>query len=254
MSLVSEIKSRGIKSIAVPPLGCGLGGLEWSDVRPLIVAALEALPNLDAVLFEPGGVPAAREMARTAKVPSMTEGRAALIGLMDRYLAGLMEPFVTLIELQKLMYFMQADGQPLRLAYKKHHYGPYADNLRHVLSTVEGHMLTGHADGGDDPEKQIELIPSAVPAAMEFLQAHPTTKARFDRVVDLVDGFETPFGMELLATVHWVAHHEGATSADQAIERVRAWNSRKAMFKPEQVRIAWDVLEAKGWLDARVSN
>jgi O-acetyl-ADP-ribose deacetylase (regulator of RNase III) len=247
-ALVADIKRLGIKTIAVPPLGCGLGGLNWADVRPLIVTALESIPGLEAHIYEPGGVPAAKEMKATVKIPPMTVGRAALVGLMHRYLTGLMEPFVSLLELHKLMYFLQVDGEPLKLTYRKHIYGPYAENLRHVLSAVEGHLLTGYADGGDAPDKQLELIPAAVPKALAFLDAHPAAKARFDRVVDLVEGFETPFGMELLATVHWVVAHEGATSADQAITRIKAWNSRKAMFKPEQVRIAWDVLDSKGWL------
>jgi hypothetical protein len=54
--------------------------------------------------------------------------------------------------------------------------------------------------------------------------------------------------MELLATVHWVTAQEGAATADRAIDRIKAWNTRKAMFKPEQVHIAWDVLETKGWI------
>ena len=63
----------------------------------------------------------------------MTTGRAALVVLLHRYLGGLMDPFVTLLEVHKLMYFMQEAGEPLRLHYAKAPYGPYADNLRHVL-------------------------------------------------------------------------------------------------------------------------
>src|SRR5258708_28155490 len=56
-ALVSEIEKRRIRSIAVPPLGCGLGGLNWSEVRPKIVNALEKLPDVRVVLFEPSGAP-----------------------------------------------------------------------------------------------------------------------------------------------------------------------------------------------------
>jgi O-acetyl-ADP-ribose deacetylase (regulator of RNase III) len=55
-ALVDEVKRRGIKSIAIPPLGCGLGGLDWNDVRPLIECAFEALPEVRTVVFEPNGV------------------------------------------------------------------------------------------------------------------------------------------------------------------------------------------------------
>ncbi len=80
----------------------------------------------------------------------MTPGRAALVGLMHRYLGGLLDPFVTLLEVHKLMYFMQEAGEPLA-SYQKAPYGPYAENLRHVLRAVEGHFVSGYADGGDAP-------------------------------------------------------------------------------------------------------
>jgi hypothetical protein len=132
----------------------------------------------------------------------MTSGRAALIGLMDRYLAGLMDPFVTLLEVHKLTYFMQEAGEPLRLRYVEGFYGPYAENLRHVLRAIEGYFVSGYADGGDRPDKQLQLVPGAVRDARAFLEDHPQVRARFDRVTGLVEGFETPFGLELLSTVH----------------------------------------------------
>ena len=182
------------------------------------------------------------------QAPRMTIGRAALLGLMNRYLAALMDPFVSMLEIHKLMYFMQESGEELKLRYDKGLYGPYADNLRHVLSLIEGHFIQGYADAENDPEKQIELIPGAVKKAEAFLSHYPDTREHFNRVVDLVEGFETPFGMELLSTVHWVAVREGAGTFDQAIEKTRAWNPRKQMFEAAQIRIAWDVLQRKGWL------
>ena len=147
----------------------------------------------------------------------MTEGRAALVGLMQRYLAGLMDPFISLLEVHKLLYFMQEAGESsLRLRYVKAPYGPYAENLRHLLMSVEGHLTFGYTDGIDDPEKQLELVPGAVADANQFLAGHPNAQRRFERVADLVKGFETPFGLELLSTVHWVSTQEGATTSDKA--------------------------------------
>jgi O-acetyl-ADP-ribose deacetylase (regulator of RNase III) len=200
-----EIRSRKIRSIAIPPLGSGLGGLDWADVRPRIEAALTDIEELEAIIFEPNSAPIATQ---SREVPKMTPGRAALVVLMHRYLGGLMDPFVTLLEVHKLMYFMQEGGEPLRLQYAKALYGPYAENLRHVLHAVEGHLISGYADGGDAPDKQIELVPGAVKEAEAFLNDRPETVGRFDRVGKLVEGFETPFGLELLATVHWVAVRE----------------------------------------------
>lgn len=246
-ALAEEIQSRGIRSIAIPPLGSGLGGLNWNDVRPRIVAALEGLGDVEVIVYEPNAAPA-KTMSR--EVPKMTTGRAALVVLMHRYLSGLLDPFVTLIELQKLMYFMQEAGEPLRLNYIKHHYGPYADNLRHVLTKVEGHLLSGYHDGGDAPTKQLELVPGAVKEADAFLDADAETRQRFARVGDLVAGFETPFGLELLATVHWVASREQPMDFEELLSKVYAWNDRKRQFTSRQVEIALTALQQKGWLGA----
>lgn len=248
-ALVDEIRERDIRSIAIPPLGAGLGGLDWADVRPLIVAAMAPLEDVRVLVFEPMTAPVP---TRSRDIPAITPGRAALVVLVNRYLSGLLDPFVTLIELQKLMYFMQEAGQPLRLNYVKHHYGPYADNLRHVLVKIEGHMVSGYHDGGDAPDKQLELVPGAVKDAEAFLADDLETKQRFDRVGNLVEGFETPFGLELLATVHWVATREEARSSDEVRARVYAWNERKKQFSPRQIEIALAALGSKGWLSATV--
>ncbi|MDR5173008.1 macro domain-containing protein, partial [Methylobacillus flagellatus] len=154
-ALVTEIRNRGIRSIAIPPLGSGLGGLSWADVRPRIEAALRGINDLDVTVFEPNTAPIT---TRSREVPNMSPGRAALVVLIHRYLGGLMDPFVTLLEIHKLMYFMQEAGEPLRLKYAKAPYGPYAENLRHVLNAIEGHLVSGYADGGDAPDKQVELV------------------------------------------------------------------------------------------------
>jgi O-acetyl-ADP-ribose deacetylase (regulator of RNase III) len=247
-ALVGEIKKLGIRSIAIPPLGSGLGGLPWAEVRARIEAALTGQDGIEVIVYEPNGAPDARTMARTKDVPKMTPGRAALVVLIDRYLGGLLDPFVTLLEVHKLMYFMQEAGQPLRLKYTKAPYGPYAENLRHVLNAVEGHLVSGYADGGDTPDKQIELVPGAVDEAQAFLKDNQDTKARFESVANLVEGFESPFGLELLSTVHWVATREGVQTAQDLIGNVYAWNERKKRFSQRQIGLAFDVLREKGWL------
>ncbi len=248
VALVELVRQHHIRSIAIPPLGCGLGGLAWNEVRTRIEQAFAELENVQVLVFEPKGSPAAETMAKEKRTPNMTVGRAALLGLMRRYLGALMDPFVSLLEIHKLMYFMQAAGEPLKLKYTKAPYGPYAANLRHVLSHIEGHFITGYGDAEDAPDKQIELKPNSAKKAEEFLQAHPVTRERFDRVVELIGGFETPYGMELLSTVHWIANQEGAGSSEEAVAKTYAWNDRKQMFRPEHIRKAWDILRQKGWL------
>ncbi len=248
-ALLEEVRNRGIKSIAVPPLGCGLGGLDWKTVRPRIIKAFEEFPEVRVVLFEPSGAPSPEEMVKEKRVPEMTVGRAVLIELMSRYLAAVMDPFITLLEIHKLMYFMQEAGQDLRLKYEKATYGPYAKNLRHVLSLVEGHFITGYGDAEDDPERPIELIPGVTDAASRFIASHADTQVRFERVAKLIHGFETPYGMELLATVHWVCTRESAKTPEDVIERTYAWNERKKSFDRREISLARDVLGTQGWLD-----
>ena len=246
-ALVAEIRARDITSIAIPPLGAGLGGLAWTDVRPIIENALADLPNVRAVLYEPGGH---SEQQVIGSPPKMTAGRAALVGLMQRYLAGMMNTSISLLEIHKLMYFLQVAGEPLKLQYKKGPYGPYAENLRHVLKAVNGHLIDGYTAEGDAPSEQVILMPGAVERAEAFLAEHTDTSQRFDRVGELVDGFETPFGLELLATAHWVATKEHARTNQAITDAFYAWNPRKAQFSHEQITIAVGHLRAGAWIDA----
>lgn len=93
--LVAVIRDNGIRSVAVPPLGAGLGGLDWSDARPRIATALSILDDVSVSVYEPSATPVAASVAMNTKRPTMTAGRAVLVELMRRYLAGLLDPFVT---------------------------------------------------------------------------------------------------------------------------------------------------------------
>lgn len=244
--LITIIEKYSIKSIAIPPLGSGLGGLDWKMVKKLIEEKLKNI-NCTVILFEP--LEQKIEKSITKEIPKMTAGRAALIGLMDRYLQGLMDPFISLIEVHKLMYFMQESGEELRLKYKKAQFGPYADNLRHVLNTIEGHFISGYEDGGDAPTKQLKLIPKAVEDAKNYLTNKKNTNENFVKVAKLVDGFETPFGLELLSTVHWVVKNENASNLEEVISKIYNWNERKKQFSEKQIKIALDVLIKNNWIN-----
>lgn len=249
--LIEVIRDRQIRSIAIPPLGAGLGGLDWIKVRALIERTLSTLTDIEVLVFEPNGAPPAEEMRNETKKPKMTAGRAAVLALMSRYLVPGYDYRLSLLEVQKLAYFLQVAGEPLRLNYQAHHYGPYADNLRHVLHHIEGHYVRGFGDGQNKPETPLELMEGAAAEAEAFLASNGDSETRLRRVADLIEGYETPLGMELLSTVHWVAtHNEDAARSDEStLTAVRAWNTRKAAtMKPEQVRTAWSHLRATGWI------
>lgn len=244
------IQDRGIRSIALPPLGCGNGGLDWEEVRPIIVDMLGSLEGVRVLLFAPDGAPGSAEMPNRTSKPPMTMGMASTIALISQYKMGLMEPFVRLIEVHKLMYFLQEAGEKLKLHYSKGTYGPYSVNLRHVLNRMETHYAVGFGDGQDRPTQEIDLVRGAVDEAREYLDGHADTRQRMIRVADLIDGFEDPYGMELLGSVHWVMMHEPecARSVDATAACVRDWSSRKsALMRDDHIARAWTRLKEQRW-------
>jgi O-acetyl-ADP-ribose deacetylase (regulator of RNase III) len=247
-ALITDVKRLGIRSIAVPPLGSGLGGLDWNVVRPMIDRAFAEVPDVRVLLYSPEGAPAAKNMPVRTTRPKMTAARALFIKLMDQYSA--LHYRRTLLEIQKLAYFLQEAGEPLRLRYEKGLYGPYAHNLNKVLETLEGHYIRGFGDS-QKPDTEIDLLPHAVEEADAFLEQHKESRKRLDRVSDLIAGFETPYGMELLSSVHWVAAHDRPAAQDETVAAlaVQNWNDRKgSMFRARHVQVAWERLKQQHWL------
>lgn len=252
--LVKQAKRLGIKSISLPPLGCGNGGLDWDDVRELIFAAFKHHPEIDVHLFEPKGAPPAREMVNRTEKPRLTAVRAAIIKVISIYRE--MEYGLTRIELQKLAYFLEKAGRALKLDFRKDNYGPYADKLRHVVKALDGHYIAGVGDFAG--ESEIGVLPGAVAEADEFIKTSGDADLaiQVERVRNLIQGFETPYGMELLATVHWIATQESNVhNVEDAIAAVHRWNARKrAILREEDIRLAWDRLKDQGWFKAHRSD
>lgn len=241
------ILDNNIRSVAVPPLGCGNGGLSWGDVRPLIESKLSSLDGTRVLVFEPGSAPDAESMPVGSEKPKMTPARAALLGILARYLTPGYR--LALLEVQKLCYFLQEAGEPLKLTFGKARYGPYAPELEHALQRQEGHYIRGYGDRSE--VAQIRVIAEALSEVEEELARHTHTRERFERVTNLVEGFESPYGLELLATVHWVANHdpEARESLTKTIEQVQEWSARKkGLFSAEHIKIARDQLQSQGWL------
>lgn len=256
--VISDFK---IASIAVPPLGCGNGGLNWRDVRPLITEALGDLRGVEVVVYPPKGAPPPESMKVGTARPLITPGRAALLTLLARYVrvTQVEEPAApegaSLLEIQKLMYFLQAAGQHLSLNYVKAPYGPYAENLNHVLQALEGHYLRGYGDRTQEVMKlsPISLMPGAEEQGHQWLEAHPgQTADRIDAVLRLIIGFASAYGLELLATVHWVLTHEGddpTADPDALVRQVGTWSERKGrLFTEVHIRRAADRLRDHGWV------
>jgi hypothetical protein len=202
------------------------------------------------LFFEPAGAPKPEAMPIRTDKPNMTLGRAVILTLMDHYTSPLFQEFVSLLEVQKLAYFQQIAGEKLKLEFVKGAFGPYADNLRHVLNAMEGHFISGWGDGQNRPRLPLNLLPGAKEAAHEFLKEHHETQKRFERVARLIEGFETPYGMELLGTVHWVITNElGPQSTIEEIAKaVREWTKRKQhLFTEPHIQVAYRRLMELGW-------
>jgi O-acetyl-ADP-ribose deacetylase (regulator of RNase III) len=243
--LIRQIDNLGIISIAVPPLGCGNGGLNWEDVRPIMIKAFEKIPAVKVLIYGPEGSPEPDKIIIGTERPSMTRARALFIMLMNNY--ALPGYRLTLLEIQKLAYFLQVMGEPLKLNYQKHFYGPYAENLNHVLQRLEGHFLRGYGDRSKDSE--VYLLPKAADEAIEFLNTEPEAKDRLNKVNEIIMGYETPYGMELLSTVHWVVSHNQNIESNpgEVINAVYDWNARKRkMFREEHILIALEHLNKQG--------
>jgi O-acetyl-ADP-ribose deacetylase (regulator of RNase III) len=250
-SLIEVVKKERIRSIAVPPLGCGNGGLDWKDVRPLIEQAFSELPDVRVQLFHPEGAPAAVDMKIATERPNMTPTRAVILEVLNRY--ALPGYRLTLLEIQKLAYFLQEAGQPLKMNFQKQQYGPYTEQLHHVLQRIEGHFVRGYGDRSRDVS--LELYPDAVNEAEVFLADENDTQKRLARVAALIEGYETPYGLELLSTVHWVVVHDAVAggrdkSNEAVVDAVHTWNDHKRRtFTPQRISTAWQRLKSEGWFD-----
>lgn len=209
--------------------------------------------SVEAQPLRSGGMPID---PRTTK--DLSRIQAALLCLLDAYrqVGYSMSP----LEAQKLAYLLQAAGEDLRLRFEAHLYGPYAHALTKALEGLEGHYLRGLGDQ-QASRAVFELMPGAgqEAAAMVEREANGLAK-RLDRVLKLVEGFETPYGLELLASVHWLAWHPksdagAARDAESATEALRRWNARKAKrYDRHHVTVAWDQLASQGWLPESASS
>lgn len=206
------IEEHDIRSIAIPPLGSGNGGLDWQQVRPNIEAALKSLPNVQVLVYEPTSK--YQNVAKRQGVEKLTPSRALIAELIRRYWILGIE--CTLLEVQKLAYFLERNietlgiSNPLDLRFEANKFGPYAPRLNHLLNSLDGsylHCDKRLADAGpldviwfdDSLKDRVAVYLSS--EAKDYLPALEATTS-------LIDGFESPLGMELLATVDWVAQHE----------------------------------------------
>jgi O-acetyl-ADP-ribose deacetylase (regulator of RNase III)/uncharacterized protein YwgA len=241
-ALTDAIREYQITSIAIPPLGCGNGGLDWNDVRPLIEAKLSDLENVDVVLFAPKNTSDAPEHVHSGL--AMTFPRAVLLKTLnelERYFDGSYDR----VSLQKIAYFLQVLGVEFNLKFSRNLHGPYSETLKLAYIALERHgMIKGFLTG----DRQTHVTNSGCAVAEEFLQKRSSNESEvIDRLSKLVQGYESPYGLELLSSVHWLAHHEGHASIEQIIDEMMDWNETKRnMFSENAIRCAYERLKEDG--------
>lgn len=223
------IRDSGVKSVALPPLGAGNGGLDWATVRAVIEEELSSLEGVDILVYEP--TPEYQNVAKRSGVEKLTPARALIAEIVRRYWILGIE--CTLLEVQKLAWFIESEvkrlklDNPLKLDFKAHRYGPYADNLRHMLNSLDGSYL--QCDKRISDAGPFEVI-RFNDAKRDVLGAYFTTaeakpyRPALEATTQLIDGFESPLGMELLATVDWLLTREKVDASVEAVQAgLRGW-------------------------------
>ncbi len=246
--LVSVIKFLKIKSIALPPLGCGNGGLQWSVVKPIIVAKLSTLENLEVIVYEPSSEAYSVNRERTKPAPKLTSLRALALYSLLRYKELGYE--LTILEVQKLIYLLQRLGLNFNLEFVKQQYGPYANKLQYVLNDLDGYYLTGMKHNSAKPFDKLSIIAEKIGIVKDYVEKECTRDERnkIQILNELIEGFESPLGMELLATVDMLLQENKELQFDNEaiIVAIKNWNDRKAkLMKPEYVKITIDRLKEK---------
>ena len=215
------IEEKGIRSIAIPPLGCGHGGLNWGEVRRLIEAALGNLGDVEVQVYEPTS--RYQNVAKRKGVEKLTPARALVVELVRRYWVLGVE--CSLLEVQKLTYLLDREirkvggADPLRLSFAAGRYGPYADRLRHLLEALDGSYLHCEKRIGDaTPRDAIWFDEATTDRVAAYLKSEAKAfLPALESTSDLIDGFESPHGMELLSTVSWLLEEEGCESTVDAV-------------------------------------
>lgn len=243
-----------VKSIAIPPLGAGNGGLDWDAVKPEIERALSDLTDIEITVFEP--TKQYQNVAKRTGVEKLTPARALIAELVRRYWVLGME--CSLMEIQKLAWFLERSierlmpgDNPLDLQFEANRYGPYANRLDKLIDKLDGSYL--HCNKRIADADKLDVIwfdDDRKDLVQAFLQSEAKAYLpALEETAALIDGFESPFGMELLATVDWLLTNEHVRPTVSAVrEGLLAWPvpgaaQRKAkLFHDEAIGIALERL------------
>ena len=246
-ALVKELQKGHIQSVSIPPLGCGNGGLDWEKVKPLIEQYLKDLP-IDICIYEPNEA-IKDHLQKVEQQPTkakLTDKRAMLLMAMYNYELSMGEN-VNLFVANKLAYFLQRLGEPMRLTFQKASYGPFSTQVGHVLYQLNGTYIKGLEQFEAKPFEPLYLNYSAFDEIKTFAEQTLTQqqKGYLDALKTLLNGFESFLALEVLATVDYVKHEYKTNDKQVILDAIAQWSTRKKREMPENhVGLALDRLNA----------
>lgn len=245
VKVVSELK---LNSIAIPPLGCGNGGLNWDRVKSMMESALAQIPNVEILVFQPDdNVKQLLQQQESKKEVKLTPARAMLLYSLFYY-EGSGEPASVFVA-NKLAYFIQRSGENLRLNFTAHHYGPYSPQVEHVLYALNGKYIKGLEQRESKPFEPLIMNYETLDEVKNWVSEQLTIeqKQRLRSVLKLIDGFQSALSLEILATVDFLSKENPLLTIDEIYQKIEQWSERKKnLMKKEYVSIAKDHLENHG--------
>jgi len=231
--LKTVIIERNIKSIAIPPLGSGNGGLKWDRVKEMMIKALDNL-NTEIYIYEPNKK--IRKALLKEKV-KLTPARAMLMYMLFQLVRN--GEFVSEFACEKLCYFLQRFGAKgyFKLQYSKRYYGPYSGTVRHLMSTLNGSYLAGYDSKDTKPFEYVDILQDGEKLILDYIKNKDELKKIVDETSDFLDGFYSYFGLELLSSIDFILQTNKATELNQVVENLNSWNTRKKELFADDYRI-----------------
>lgn len=246
--LAKVIEEYKITSIAIPPLGCGNGGLKWEKVKPMMDKYLGQLSNVAIQIYEPND--AVKEILQKEEVKKevgLTAARAMLLYALFKY--ERLGEVATIFSANKLAYFLQKSGEPMRLQFVPYKYGPYAQAIEKVLYALNGKYLTGMEQMKARAFEPLQLNYQKYEEVEKYVNTNLNSdqKQRLESIFNIIDGFETTLSLEILSSAHFLLSDNPKLTEDQLFEKIQDWNERKKnLVTKEYINIAMEHLNNYG--------
>jgi O-acetyl-ADP-ribose deacetylase (regulator of RNase III)/uncharacterized protein YwgA len=248
--LAKLIVEKDIKSIAIPPLGCGNGGLKWAKVKPLMEKYLGGLNDVDIMIYEPNDeVKKLLKEQEVRKEVKLTPAKGLLLYALFYYES--LGENASLFIANKLAYFLQRLGEPsLRtLKFEAHLYGPYSVQVEHMVHNMNGKFIKGLEQMQVKAFEPLELQYDRLKEVSDYVKKELNAEHRnvIKQLTKLIDGYQSALSLEILASIDFIRKENPGISKSEAKAKVASWSERKSkLFKDKYIDIAWDHLNNYG--------